>query len=178
MIGPVLVEDRAQVLGVVADLLLGQRHGRPVALPGRVVDLEEARDLGVEVALAHRPADDPVLGLDLRGHPPDRVAHARAAADVQAPHQQVHRLLEPLALEQRLVVGVVPGREDDRRALVALDQQAALVVGREVHRADHPVAAALAQPRPRPRRAARARPRRRPRTRRSRTAPSRCPGTR
>jgi hypothetical protein len=30
--------------------------------------------------------------------------------------------------------------------LVALDQHAALVVGREVHRADHPVAPALAQP--------------------------------
>jgi hypothetical protein len=41
---------------------------------------------------------------------------------------------------------VVPVREDDRRALVALDQQAALVVGREVHRTDHPVAAAFAQP--------------------------------
>ena len=33
-----------------------------------------------------------------------------------------------------------------RLALVALDQQAALVVGREVHRADHAVAPALAQP--------------------------------
>jgi hypothetical protein len=30
--------------------------------------------------------------------------------------------------------------------LVTLDQQTALVVGREVHRADHPVAPALAQP--------------------------------
>ena len=40
----------------------------------------------------------------------------------------------------------MPGLADHRLALEALDQHAALVVHREVHRADHPVAAALAQP--------------------------------
>ena len=69
--------------------------------------------------------------------------------EAQLPHVEVHRLGEAgaIALEQPLVVGVVPALEDHRRAVVALDEQAALVVGREVHRADHPVAAALAQPR-------------------------------
>ena len=40
----------------------------------------------------------------------------------------------------------MPGLADHRLALEALDQDAALVVHREVDRADHAVAAALAQP--------------------------------
>ena len=40
----------------------------------------------------------------------------------------------------------MPGLLDHRRAVEALDQHAALVVHREVHRPDHPVTAALAQP--------------------------------
>ena len=40
----------------------------------------------------------------------------------------------------------MPVLEDLRAELEALDEQAALVVGREVERADHVVAAALAQP--------------------------------
>src|SRR5436189_2361409 len=40
----------------------------------------------------------------------------------------------------------MPELEDLRLQLVAVDEQAALVVGREVERADHPLAAALAVP--------------------------------
>ncbi len=52
----------------------------------------------------------------------------------------------PAALAQLAVVGRVPGLADHRVALEALDHDAALVVHREVHRADHPVALALAVP--------------------------------
>ena len=55
-------------------------------------------------------------------------------------------LAMPGALEQRRVVAVRPRREDQRRALVALEQHAALVVGGEVGRPDHAVAALPAQP--------------------------------
>ncbi len=58
---PVLVEDRLELLGVVAHLLFGQRHEAPVALPGGVVDLEEAADLRLQVLLAEVAAHDPVL---------------------------------------------------------------------------------------------------------------------
>ena len=64
----------------------------------------------------------------------------------QLPHVEVHCLVEAVALEQPLVVGVMPALEDQGLSLVALDEQAALVVGREVHRADHPVSAALTEP--------------------------------
>jgi hypothetical protein len=40
----------------------------------------------------------------------------------------------------------VPGLADHRLTVEALDQHPALVVHREVHRADHPVAAALHEP--------------------------------
>ena len=101
----------------------------------------------MQVLLAEVAADDPVLGLELLGRIPDRLVHVVAPADVQAPHVQVHRLGDAdFLFEQPLVVAVMPGAEDDRRALVAFDQQAALVVGREVHRADHAVAPARAQP--------------------------------
>src|ERR1700683_3002302 len=40
----------------------------------------------------------------------------------------------------------MPGRQDDRGMLVTLDQDAALVVGRKVHRTDHPVTTPLTQP--------------------------------
>ena len=50
----------------------------------------------------------------------------------------------------------MPGLPDHRLEVEALDQHAGLVVHREVHRPDHAVAAALAQPAPRRRRAARA----------------------
>ena len=87
-----------------------------------------------------------MLGLELLGQLEDRGVHDRAVRHVQLPHVEVDRLLEARALAQPLVVGRVPGLLDHRLALVALDQHAALVVHREVHRADHPVAATLAQP--------------------------------
>ena len=52
----------------------------------------------------------------------------------------------PALLAQPLVVRRVPRLADHRLAVESLDQHAALVVHREVHRADHPVAAALAEP--------------------------------
>jgi hypothetical protein len=66
---------------------------------------------------------------------------------IQPPHVQIHRLLHTqLLLEETLVVGRLPWTEHDRGMLVTLDQQAALVVGREVHRTDNPIPSALAQP--------------------------------
>ena len=56
-------------LRVVADLVVLQRDEAPVALPGGVVDLEEAPELGLEVALAHVPHRDAVLARDLLRRP-------------------------------------------------------------------------------------------------------------
>ena len=161
--GPVLVEDRLQVLGVVAHLVLVQRHEAPVALPGRVVDLEEAADLGLEVALAHVPHRHAVLARDLLRRGLDHRVEAalaprpcRAAAPTCRGPSPCSR---PAALEQLPVVGVVPALEDQRLALVALDQQAALVVGGEVHRARPCGRGRARAASPRPRRAARRPPR-------------------
>jgi hypothetical protein len=62
------------------------------------------------------------------------------------PLEQVHRLGEPGRLEQTTVIGVVSVLEELRAQLVPLDEETALVVGGEVHRADHPVAPAPGQP--------------------------------
>ena len=95
---------------------------------------------------AHLADPDPVLRLQLLGEIPDDRHDLVAADDVELPHERVHGLLEPGALAQPLVVGRVPGLADHRLALESLDQDAALVVHREVHRADHAVAATLAEP--------------------------------
>ncbi len=52
-------------------------------------------------------------------------------------------LVRPVLLHQALVVGRVPRLEDHRAQLEALDQDAALVVHREVRGPDHALAAAL-----------------------------------
>ena len=88
-----------------------------------------------------------MLGSDLFGHRPDRRVDLVAALRCRSSHISVSiALRHPGALDQPRVVAVGPVREDDRRALEALDEHAALVVHREVHRADHAVAPARAQP--------------------------------
>ncbi len=122
------------------------RHEAPVPRPGLVVDLGERVEVAAQAAPAHLADRDPVLRLELVGQLPDDRHHVLAARDVERPHEQVHRLVEPRLLAQPLVVGRLPGLADHRLALEALDQHAALVVHGEVHRADHAVAPALAQP--------------------------------
>ena len=87
-----------------------------------------------------------MLGLDLLGELDDDGEDLLAVGDVELPHPQVHRLLQPGLLAARRVIGRVPGLLDHRLAVVALDEHAVLVVDAEVHRPDHQVAAALAQP--------------------------------
>ena len=53
---------------------------------------------------------------------------------------------EPGPLAHALVVGRLPGLLDKGFAVEALDQHASLLVHGEVHRTDHAVAPALAQP--------------------------------
>jgi hypothetical protein len=105
--------------------------------------------LRLEVALPHVPDGDPVLGLDLVGHLVDRVSEPVALlqlAQRQPPDQQVDLLPVPERLEPLPVVGRVPGLEDHRVPVVALDEDAALVVGGEVHRPEQPLAASLPHP--------------------------------
>src|SRR4029079_9372254 len=64
----------------------------------------------------------------------------------EPPHEQVHRLPVTERLEPLTVIRGMPRLGDHRVAVVSLDQDAALVVGGEVHRADHPLAPALAHP--------------------------------
>ena len=155
----------------------GVGHEVPVPRPGGVVDLDEAsmslRSWRRRIGRTRIPCSDStfsassqITGRTLSRPETSRLHISRSIA-----------LLKPGRLEQPRVVGGVPGRQDDRRQLVALDQHPALVVGREVHRPDHALAAALAQPASAAS-AARAAPPGRPRTRTSRTGPSACPGTR
>ena len=92
------------------------------------------------------PDLDPVLALDLGRDAPDRRVHGPSVGHRERPHVQVHRLCQPGALEQPRVVGVVPVGQHGGHQVIAVDQNPALVVGREVHRAHHAVAAAGAQP--------------------------------
>ncbi len=55
-------------------------------------------------------------------------------------------MLEALRLDQLAVVGRVPGLEDHRSPVVAIDEDADLVVGGEVHRAEDATAAFAARP--------------------------------
>jgi hypothetical protein len=90
---------------------------------------------------------DPVLGLQLLGElEHDRKRPLDGLVEVELPLEAVLRLGEPVALEQLLVVRVVPVLEDLGLQLVALHEQAAFVVRAEVHRADDPIAIAAAQP--------------------------------
>ena len=144
---PVLVEGKLQLLGEGVEILLGVRHEVPVLRPRCVVDLAEELHVFAQLAAAHRAHADPVLALRLVGELPDHRQHPVAFGDLQFPHQQVHRLAHPRLLQQPLVVGRVPRLVDHRAHVEALDQDAALVVHREVGGPDHLLAAALPQPR-------------------------------
>src|SRR4029077_120995 len=90
-----------------------------------------------------------VLRLDLVGNRMDRVGERIALLQpthLEVPHEEVHRLALPERLDPLLVKGRMPGFEDVGMAVVALDQQAALVIGGEVHGADQAIPPALAHP--------------------------------
>ena len=152
---PLGVEDQLVLPGLVLHRL--DPHGReaPVAVPGGVVDLDELRGVVPDVLLVHPPDLDAVLLLDLRGQLEHHRHDLVLLVDPDLAHQHVDRLAHVGPFHQADVVGVGPGLADQRLAVVALDQDAALVVHREVHRPDQAVAVALAQARPRRRRAAR-----------------------
>ncbi len=139
--------DELEVERVGVEILLGVRHESPVARPRRVVDAGEVVEFAAQVPARHL-AD---AGSRAWSRPARRSRAAPgsiflAVLDVQLPHQQIHRLLQTGRLAALLVVRRVPGLLDHRLALEALDQHPALVVELEVHRPDHPVAAAPAQP--------------------------------
>lgn len=95
-------------------------HGHAVALHG---DLRHPLDLLGDVAEVRRIARDiDLVGVDVLG------------------------LLEPVGLDQLRIVGRVVGHHDDRRAVVAVDEGADLLVDVHVHRAAHDLAAARSQP--------------------------------
>src|SRR4051794_31750618 len=143
---PVLGEERLHLLGRVLELLDAHRREAPVVLPGRVVDVDEVAHLRLEVALAHVAEADAVLLLGHLGDLPDHRRHVGALVDLKPPHVQVDRLLHAVALEQVLVVRRLPRLLDHRLLLEPADQDAGLVVHREVERADDLAASALAQP--------------------------------
>src|SRR5262245_58649237 len=143
---PVRVEHEVQLLRVGVQVALRVRDEAPVPRPRLVVDLGERVEVASQGAAAHVADADAVLRLELLGEVPDDRHHPVAAGDVEIPHEEIHGLLEPGRLAQLLVVGRVPRLPHHRLAVVALDQNAALVVHREVHRPEHPVAPAVAQP--------------------------------
>src|SRR3954469_19237392 len=143
---PVGVEDELKLAGQEAERLLRVRREVPVLAPGRVVDLGEAVHIAPQRAAGHMAQRDAVARLELLGELEDDRQHLGPVGDHELPHEEVHRLGQAGLLAAPLIVGRVPRHLDQRRALEALDQDSALVVHREVHRADHAVAAARLQP--------------------------------
>ena len=83
----------------MAELAVGERHEAPVARPRPVVDVHEGADLGLEVAPAHPPQPDAVLGLQAIGELVDDGEHLVAVGRHDLPLVEVHRLDQPLALK-------------------------------------------------------------------------------
>src|SRR3954454_3190083 len=111
---PVLGKERLHLLRRVLELLDAHRREAPVVLPGGVVDVDEVTHLLLQVALSHVAEPDAVLLLGRLRDLPDHRRDVRALVDLQLPHVEVDRLREALALEQVLVVGVVPRLLDHR----------------------------------------------------------------
>src|SRR5437588_710062 len=86
------VEDLLEVLRQVLDLGLGHRREAPVAGPRRVVHLEEAVDLGVEVVHAHGAQLDVAASLDSLESSPLPVGEGRRPL-VDRPAPEIHRRL-------------------------------------------------------------------------------------
>src|SRR4051812_41168836 len=143
---PVALVDDLHLHRVLVEVLLVVGDEAPVRRPRPVVDLREDVHLLAQVPPRHLAQRDPVLGLDLLGEVEHHGQHPHAVGHLEVPHEEVHRLGEPGALTQRLVVGRLPGLLDQRRKLVALDHDAALLVHREIGRSDHPVAVPRRQP--------------------------------
>jgi hypothetical protein len=123
--------DLLQILRLREELLLRHRHESPVALPDAVVEIPQHVTLRVEAAQVHRPQRGGRLLAQTLGDAIDAPQIDRLGGHVQ--REQVLRLaqaepLEPLRIVRRVVVHL-----DDRRPLVAVDQQAAAVVRRHVH---------------------------------------------
>ena len=144
---PRRVEDQLQLLGVLVEVGLGVGHEAPVARPGGVVDLGEAIHV-----LAQRPARHLAdAARRARARPWPRGRRGPAAASSRSEMSSSHirgrpAFSRPGLLAALLVVGRVPRLLDHRLAVEALDEHAALVVHREVHRPDHAVAPARPQP--------------------------------
>ena len=178
--GPVLVEDELELLGVVRrDLGLVVRARSPSCAPRPRC---RSRAKTVDVACAGRACAScrsvmPCSGSHVSASVPDhRHARSRGRRCGAPTSAGPSPSSSPAALEQPLVVGRVPGLAGSSAACSKPSiSDAALVVHREVHRADHAVAAALAQPGLGGGEQRRQRPRGRPRTRRSRTGPSALP---
>src|SRR3954453_6157115 len=143
---PVAIEHELHLLGPGVQVALREGREAPVVAPGGVVDLGEAVHVAPQRAPRHPPDRDAVARLQLLGELEDHRQHPRAVGDHELPHERVDGLGQPRLLAAGRVVRRVPGLADHRLALEALDQHAALVVDREVHRPDHVVAPVRAQP--------------------------------
>src|SRR3954470_977916 len=139
---PRLVEDERELLGEHVEVGLRVRLEVPVVAPGRVVDLGEAVHLPAQPQQRHLAQGDPVPAFHVGGELEQDRAHLLAVGDLELPHEEVHRLRHPGLLEAPGVVRRVPRLLDQRLALEAVDQDAGLVVHREVHGAHHAVAPA------------------------------------
>jgi hypothetical protein len=139
------IDHGLELLRHVLDLGLGHRHEAPVLLPRRVVDLADEVDFLLEALHVHRARDDRLAladQLDAAHQPLGRVVV------VDPVGEQVLALPESRALVERAVIGRVVRHHDRRRRREAVDQGAAIVVGREVHRPAQRVLPARAHPFP------------------------------
>src|SRR5215211_7287750 len=146
---PLLGEHGAEVLRLRFDLRLGDRDESPVRPPGLVVDLHERPHLCVQVPLSHLANHHPMLGARLLGGLLDELVELIALLErvqPQIPHEEVHRLVKAVRLQVLGVVRRVPGLEDQRWLVEAVDQEPALIVGGEVHRAEHAAPSPLPKP--------------------------------
>jgi hypothetical protein len=144
---PVPRVDQLEVHRVAVEVLLGVGNEAPVVGPGGVVDLRELVEVATQSQAGHLADMDPVLGARALGQlRQDRQHPIVAVRDVHIPMAEIHRLREASRLTAPLVVGRVPGLLDHRLDLEPVDQHTGLVVHLKVHRSDHLLPPADAQP--------------------------------
>jgi len=116
------------------DLPIGHRREPPVVLPGRVVDLLDLAEVGLECLLGHGAEDQ--LGIAFPALLGQTVQPLeRALPDIDEEGEQVLGLPETQTLDEGRVVARVVRHHERRIHVEPLDEQPALVVAGRVHRA-------------------------------------------
>ena len=134
-----------QRVGVGVEFFLGEGHEAPIAAPAVVEQLGHQRGLALLQGLhVQRPEFQAIAPFAPRRNA--RRLVALVARNVEAVGQEVLRLLIAQRLEMAREIGRMPGHEEHRRRVEAIDKKSALLVDRRRERSVDPRRALGAQP--------------------------------